>query len=447
MKAILYTLTTVVLFFSYRGTAQTQPVLLKNVTVIDGTGKPPQKKMFVLIDHGKIADISSKEMITIMTVMPQDFSGKIIMPVITNAHAHLGTVKGVTASAVNYTRDNILRQLQKYETYGVDAIQVMGSDREMIFDMRDSSQKGLLPGATIYTAGYGFSAPNGGPPSNLGMDKVYRPATPEEAIKDVQELATLKPDLIKMWVDDFGGTSPKMKPEISAAIISEAHRQHIRVASHLYYLEDAHRLVDQDVDIIAHSIRDKDIDDALIQKMKQKGVAYIPTLSLDEFQFAYANKPEWLDEPFFKVALELGVYEMITADDYRSKIMSNPNFEKNKAAYATALRNVKKLFDAGILIALGTDSGANPVRVQGFSEHLEMQLLTEAGLTPLQAIMIATQNAAKVVHKNIPGTLEKGNPASFIVLQNNPAKDIKNTRSILEVWKNGVKVNDGPLKD
>ncbi len=447
MKATLYTLTTVLLFLALRGYGQAQPVLLKHVTVIDGTGKPPQQNMFVLIDHGKIVDMSTKEMVTVMTVMPQDLSGKTIMPVITNAHAHLGTVKGVTASAVNYTRENILRQLQKYETYGVDAIQVMGSDREMIFGMRDSSQNGWLPGATIYTAGYGFSAPNGGPPASLGMDKVYRPATPEEAVKDVQELAKLKPDLIKMWVDDFGGTSPKMKPEISAAIIGEAHKQHIRVASHLYYLEDAHRLVDQGLDIIAHSIRDKDVDDALIEKMKQKNVAYIPTLSLDEFQFAYANKPEWLEEPFFKVALELGVYEMITESSYRSKIMSNPNFEKNKAAFETALRNVKKLFDAGVLIALGTDSGANPVRVQGFSEHLEMQLLTQAGLTPLQAIMIATQNAAKVVHKKIPGTLEKGNSASFIVLQNNPAKDIKNTRSILEVWKNGVKVNDGPMKD
>ena len=110
------------------------------------------------------------------------------------------------------------------------------------------------------------------------------------------------------------------------------------------------------------------------------------------------------------------------------------------------MNNLYKLYKAGILIALGTDSGANPVRVQGFSEHMEMELLVKAGLTPLEAITIATQNGARLLRINgETGTLEPGKKADFIVLDKNPAADIINTRTISAVWRNGVKVSDGPL--
>jgi imidazolonepropionase-like amidohydrolase len=98
------------------------------------------------------------------------------------------------------------------------------------------------------------------------------------------------------------------------------------------------------------------------------------------------------------------------------------------------------------LIALGTDSGANPVRVQGFSEHMEMELMVKAGLTPLEVITIATQNGARLLRINAEtGTLAPGKKADFIMLDKNPADDIVNTRSIFAVWRNGVKVSDGPL--
>ena len=100
------------------------------------------------------------------------------------------------------------------------------------------------------------------------MDEVYRPVTAEEARADVRELATHKPDVVKMWVDDFYGQYPKMKPEIAAAIIDEAHKAHLRVASHLYYEADAQMLVDDGLDIMAHSVRDLEIPDALIAEMK-----------------------------------------------------------------------------------------------------------------------------------------------------------------------------------
>jgi Imidazolonepropionase and related amidohydrolases len=99
----------------------------------------------------------------------------------------------------------------------------------------------------------------------------------------------------------------------------------------------------------------------------------------------------------------------------------------------------------GVLVALGTDSGAQPVRAQGFSEHMELELLVKAGLTPLQAITLATRNGAEVLRVgDLYGTLEPGKKANFIVLDKDSSESIGNTRTIRAVWKNGQKVNDGP---
>jgi imidazolonepropionase-like amidohydrolase len=255
-----------------------------------------------------------------------DYTGKFVMPAMINGHCHLGLLKGDNSSPGNYSYENILRQLEKYEQFGISRVLCLGTDQQIIFPMRDSSQKGLLPGATIYTAGYGFTA-NNAPPTNLSHS-IIQPQTVEEAIKDVDQLAILKPDFVKIWVDDFGGTVQKMKPEIYEAVIKEAHRKGLHVAAHLYYLEDAKRLVNAGVDVIAHSIRDKDVDDELINAMKQKNVYYIPTLSLDDYNFVYADDPDWINDSLFKASLEPGVWERLTSDKFKQQLQNDTTLAK-----------------------------------------------------------------------------------------------------------------------
>lgn len=157
----------------------------------------------------------------------------------------------------------------------------------------------------------------------------------------MDKLAAVKPTVVKMWVDDHGGAQ-KMKPEIYKAIITEAHKRNIRVAAHLFYLEDARALVDAGLDIIAHSIRDKEVDANLLAKMKQKNVMYIPTLSLDEYLFVYGGNPDWMNDDFFKASLEPGVYEMITNKSYGDKIRSSPDYERNMASHKIGMINLKR---------------------------------------------------------------------------------------------------------
>ena len=451
MKTIEYVVAglTVLVVLAFPGVLHAQEVtVLKNVNLIDGTGASAQRNATLIIAGDRIRSVSTGQAPTPSGAKVVDMQGWTIMPLIINTHGHLGLVKGTSSSAANQTDDNIRHQLLRYQDYGVGAVLSMGTDGQKFADMREASRRGTLPGADVFSAGIGMGAKDGAPPLSMGFTMVLRPETPDQGRKDVAQQAPLKPDFIKVWVDDFWGTVPnKMKPDVYAAIIDEAHKQGLRVAAHLYYLKDARTLVADGVDVMAHSIRDAAVDDALIADMKKHHAAYIPTLSLDDFAFAYGNSPAWINEPFFRAALDPGLLEMITSPEYKAKTHTSKVSAEETAALPTAMKNLKKIYDSGIHVSLGTDSGATPIRVQGFAEHMELVLMVQAGLTPLQAIGVATKNGAQLLGvADQYGTLEPEKKANFIVLEKDPSQDIHNTQTIRAVWKNGAKVSDGPTR-
>ena len=422
-------------------------ILFENVMLIDGNGGQPVQNTKVLIKNGKIAAIGND--ISDDSADKIDLKGKTMIPALISAHSHVGTLKGTTTVPENYTEENIHSQLKKYQDYGVLNVMSMGTDRPLLFEsgLREKSAKGEIDGARIHSAGYGFGVTDGAPPLDFAMDKVFRPKTVKEIPAQMDSLKKINAELVKIWVDDFNGKfKKKISPEIYKAIITEAHKRDLRVAAHVYYLSDLKQLVKDGIDVIGHSVRSEVIDDATLVQMKAKNIIYIPTLSLDEFAYVYAKKPEWINDEFFKKSLEQGVYEMITSEKYQNELKNSPAFAKNMKAFDIAKQNLKKVFDAGIPVAMGTDSGAMPLRAQGFSEHLELQLMTESGLTPLQAITVATKNSAKAlkIDKDF-GTIETGKMADFIILNSDPSKNIKNTRDIFLVYKAGKEVSKGPI--
>ena len=129
---------------------------------------------------------------------------------------------------------------------------------------------------------------------------------------------------------------------------------------------------------------------------------------------------------------------MITNPQYKHAMVADKKTPMEEAALPIALKNIKKVYDAGIPVGLGTDSGATPIRPYGFSEHMELQLLARAGLTPLQAITVGTKNGARLLGAaDEIGTLIPGHEASFIVLDKDPSANISNAETILAVWKAG----------
>ncbi|TDE17468.1 amidohydrolase family protein [Dyadobacter psychrotolerans] len=424
--------------------AQRKPILLKNVTLVDGSGTASRQGLDILIKNDRIAQIGNGISGNAFTTI--NLSGKTVMPSLISAHTHVGTLKGNTSNAENYTRGNVLRQLKQYQDYGINSVLVMGTDRPMLFEtgLRDSTVAGLLPGARLFSAGYGFNTPDPSPGS--WMNLLFRPETADEVPAMIEMLALNKPTVVKMWVDDHGAKSGKMKPEIYQAIIREAHKRNIRVAAHLFYVDDALALTQAGLDVMAHSIRDREVTDELLKEMKAKNVIYIPTLSLDHYAYIYADNPAWIQDDFFKSSLEPGVWEMITDKTYQDKIRNAPEYTKNKEAAKVAMINLKKIADAGITVALGTDSGAFPIRPQGFSEHYDLELMVQSGISPVKAIRAGTANAAKALGIDADfGTIVVGKKADFVILEANPESNIKNTRKIHSVWKDGKEVSKGIL--
>jgi len=423
--------------------AHSVPIVLRDVRVIDGNGGPPLEHADVIITGSHITAINAQPIPANATIIK--LTGKTVLPGLISNHSHLGLTKGTTASGNNITRANILRQLQQYTAYGVTTVTSLGLNLKPFYDLQPQAHSGATRSADMFGADKGFGVPSGAPPTSLGIldTQVYRPRTPEEARSEVRETAQRHPDLIKIWVDDLRGSATKMNPEVYKAVIDEAHTNGMRVAAHVYYLDDAKQLVADSTDILAHGIRDQPVDADFIKSIKARGAWYVPTLDLEETFYIYAEHPEWLDQPFFRRSLQPSLAAQFSDSAWRAKVLGDTKtVGVHKQALATNMKNVKALFDGGVNIGFGTDSGATPLRIAGFAEHRELKLLTEAGLTPVQAIQTATRNAAALLHLDDRGVIAPGKLADLLIVDGDPSKDIAAVDSIDSVWRRGKKVAD-----
>lgn len=426
------------------------PVVLSNARLIDGNGGPAVEHADLLIIDQRIAAVAAHGSLPVPTgATVFDLGGKTLMPGLISDHSHVGLVQGTAANGHNATRDNVLRQLKQYEAYGVTTVTSLGLNMPIFYELQPGLHRGELPGADLYGADKGFGAVGGAPPAAMGIldEQVYRPTTVEEARADVLETAQRHPSFVKLWLDDFHGKYPaRMRPEIYAAIIDEAHRNDLRVAAHVYYLEDAKRLVADGVDVLAHGVRDRPVDANFIAALRERQTWYIPTLGLDEASYLFAQRPELLSQPLLQHALQPALAKELSDSQWRSSVLADHEaLTTAEAAVAINLHNVKTLYEAGIHIGFGTDSGASPLRIAGFAEHRELHLLTEAGLTPLQAITTATKNAAALLGLEDRGVVAAGKLADLIVVDGNPAVDIGAVDRIVAVWHRGRQVSGSVL--
>jgi imidazolonepropionase-like amidohydrolase len=411
---------------------------LKNFTLIDGNGGAAVAEAAMLIDNGRITWIgSAARMKAPADVQVVDLAGKFVMPGIVNLHGHPGGTIDLTQDPKNFTRANLEKDLRTYASYGVTTVLSLGTDQDLIFKIRDEQRAGRPAYTRVFSAGQGFtfSGSVGGMP---GVTPTVSSAA--EVPKIVDDLATKKVDIIKMWVDDGMGHQKKMPYEVSKAIIDNAHKSHLRVAAHVFYLADAKQLVDGGLDALAHSVRDQLVDQELIDSMKKHGAwQAAATLVREESTFVYAKPAPFLTDPFFTRSVSSAVLAALNDPEYQKKIAADPDFPQYYGLLEMAQKNLKRLADAGIPYGLGTDSGV-PVRFPGFFEHREMELMADAGLTPTQVITAATKRGGEFLRAKDLGTLEVGKWADLIVLSDNPMANIRNMRSIEAVYIAGKKI-------
>ena len=386
-----------------------------------------------------------------------DLSNHTVFPFMHNMHGHIGLTIGSNFDSANYSRETVVDDLDRYLYWGVASVAVLGTDiGDLAFEIRAGQLAGELGGARLFTAGLGITSQGGWPSTLDGLEEVPTQVNSEDAARQaVRDLAAKEVDFVKIWLDDArqvtgqiyrGGrltdqvsTIPKLRPEYYTAIIDEAHQNNIRVVAHVLYLADAKRLVDAGVDGLVHSIRDRNVDDALIQAMLENDVFYVPTLTAHEAAFVYADEPEWLGERTIRETVSGSTVGRISSPGFVGRAKQDLNLNTRRRQFDTAMGNLKTLTDAGVTIGFGTDSGALN-RFAGYFEHRELELMVNAGLTPEQAIVAATVTAAEILGYEESGGLVAGKRADFILVPGNPLENIAESRNIAEVYFFGRRV-------
>ncbi len=443
-------LTTVSCGWFSRGDKADEPqgaVLFRGAKVIDGAGAPARSGISVLVRDGRIASVGNDAEITLPDDAREiDLRGKTLMPGLISAHSHLAASTGLLDGT--YTDDSAhaaaLEQLRQYQRFGVTGIAVLGATGDLVNRLHEEQHRGRADGASLLPGSdRGIGVQGGAPPMSLTDAQIYRPETPEQAREAVRDSARRPTAMVKLWIDDFrqiGRELPKMRPEIYQAVIEEARANELKVAAHIYYLDDAKALLRAGADIIAHGVRDQPVDDEFIELMKANNAWYIATLVVDESFFVFADQPRLLDDPVLASAVTPTQLEQWRSEEWRSQAQNNLSYRLWREGVATGQDNLKRLVDAGVNVTLGTDSGANPQRVPGYAEHRELLLSVGAGLEPIEAIALATGNAAAALGLSDRGVIAPGRRADLIVLAGDPAQDIAAMASIEQVWQAGREV-------
>jgi imidazolonepropionase-like amidohydrolase len=381
--------------------------VFENARLVTGDGSAAIENGVFIVDDGRFRQVGRAGQIQIPSgVRRVDLRGKTVMPAIVDTHTHLSV-----------DRPALVEQLRRKAYFGVGAALSLGQDTgDVAFQVRGET----IPNAARFrTAGRGITLPEPG-----RTEAPYWVNNEAEGRKAVQELATRKVDIVKIWVDDRSGAFKKMTPDIYAAIIDEAHKNGLRVTAHIFNLDDAKGLLRAGLDAFAHGVRDKDIDDEFVAMMKQRpAVVLVPNLP----DRGVATDLSWLRD--FVSATELATLQAAATD--------RPAVQQT---FGIQARNLAKLSAAGVRIALGTDGNV------AWAHHLEMEDMVAAGMTPSQVIVAATRNAADFLKLTDTGTLATGKSADFIVLDANPLDDIRNTRKIAEVYLRGAPVDRAAMR-
>ena len=348
-------------------------------------------------------------------------------------------------AAENYTRESILDDLNRYAHYGVGSVLVVGTDvGDTAFEIREDQRQGRAGRARLFTVGRGLTS-KGGYPIPIGAIKAapQQIETEEEAREAVRGLAVKNVDAIKIWVDDRGGQIPKITPELYGAAIDEAKKNGIPVVAHVFYLDDAKELVEAGVSGFIHSVRDQEVDDELIEMMKENDVFYLPTLTAHQAPIAYADQPGWIGEAAMRETVSSSVIETLTSEEFVEEARNDPALPGLREQYQDGSYQFEEAERGGRHHCLRNGLRHHQPLSPATSSTESSREMVAAGLSPAETITAATKTSAEIL--GVEGTLIAGSPADFMVLGRDPLTDIRGSRDIEAVYMGG-EVVDRPIR-
>lgn len=405
---------------------------------IDGTAD--EYRCLVVGEDGRVVDrVADASSLGILDseIRLLDESSCSLMPLLADSHMHLGISDGLVESDQFHRLDFVEYQLANYLAAGVGHVLSLGTDQPWVQSLSKEYLDGKAShGAFPYSAGCGFGAAAGWPPELTRPQLRYRPTDPETARQHVRELHRDGVAILKLWVDDLGGTVPKMPLAISQAIIDESHRHGLKVCAHIFAEVDARELIAAGIDALAHSVRDGRVDLVFAETMANQGVRLIPTLVREEAALTFASESNpYLNDSFFRHSAGHLLHEVAV----QRITLSPKEADKAKRSLDVAAYNLATLSREGVEVCLGTDAGFR-LKLPGFSQHRELQLMVFAGLTQTQALAAAMKNNYRFFATGA-SDLSNGQPADFLLLKGDPLADIRCTTKIHQVWRDGALVH------
>jgi imidazolonepropionase-like amidohydrolase len=381
-----------------------EPTLIRNIRIVDGTGRPMTALRDILIERGRIARIAPAGRLPAGRVQVLEAEGRVVIPGLLDLHAH------------TYRPD----LLPGFLYFGVTTVRDQGASMAPLVAYADAIASGALPGPRVGYGGFQFY-------SDWPFDEEQgRGIEPEADPGHIGRAVAL--------AEAFGAQHIKTRTfrrwDINARMITEAHRRGMRATGHCAHLLP---LVAAGMDAKEHmglceSRGDTYMYDDLIQLFRAADIGVVPTIAYLDFAARLNERPALLEEdaelaPFLPVREDFAWMLKLSAAD-RQQWARGAQRAREAAA---ALRR------AGVTIGTGTDIWQIPIGV-----HMELEQLVAAGLTPVQAIQAGTGSAARILgaDKDL-GTIEVGKRADLVLLDADPLMDIRNTRRIWQVVRDG----------
>lgn len=386
-------------------------LLLRDVTIIDGTGAPPREHQDVLIGGNRIESIGPTGRIVSEDLRAVEGNGRTLIPGLIEMHTHLSLPAWGS------------RHGKVWLSYGITSMRTPADSPYRVLEERESILSNRRVGPRVFFTG-----------GTIDGDRIYY--TGAHAIGDVEELAQemqrafdLQYDLIKTYV--------RLPDPLQKLVIEEAHRQGFYVTSHELYPAVAYGV--DGIEHVAGTSRRgfspkltalrRSYDD-VIEIVARSGVYYTPTVLIyGGFSLARAREPNLLEDERFVVLFPPWSKNRFLAASPPGDVQASFSI------MAPIFSTVDALGERGARIIVGTDS---PLIPYGFSLLLEIEQLSEAGLGPIEAIRSATGRAAEALGADDElGTVEEGKIADLVLLAGDPTDDIKNLRTTEVVIVNG----------
>jgi imidazolonepropionase-like amidohydrolase len=443
--AVAFALSVSVVMAGPGNTAQQDAIAFVGGTVIDGTMADPISDAIIIVAGDRIEQVGRAAALDLPEgVQTINVTGKWLIPGLVDAHVHffqsasLYTRPDVIdlrrvrpyAEETTWIRNRIPLTLARYIASGVTSVVDLAGPT-WTFEVRDYALRSQ-PSPRVLVTGPGLAPTT---PKALMTDDSpgVTVRTPREAREQVGRLLERKSDLLKIWFPYSSDMDLDQEMEWVRAAVEAAHAHELRVAAHATQRELAREMVRAGVDILVHSVDDVPVDDAFVNLLSARDTLYITTLVVGE------GYQEVLGQHVSLTGIERRVGDPEVIASFADLPRLFPWIRRTPVTRpdSVALKNLKRLQDAGVTVVAGSDAG-NIGTLHGPALHRELELMHAAGLAPKEILVAATSGGARVMGREGElGTIEPGKLADFVILDADPLIDIRNTRRIHRVVKGG----------